>query len=125
VVLMWIHAGMSLRVSGPARCSRQQPPVPPPVPELLQGGNAGGAVTTDLYDTVGRWHLQDQVPIVGNSHELIQHRPVKDGVEGEVDLRDIKDDTLCAVVLRHPESRRERNATARDDGARTHSRERA
>jgi hypothetical protein len=92
--------------------------------KLLQRRDISGAVSTNLDDTIGQQHLQDQVPIVGNGHELVWGRPVKDGVEGEVDLNDVKDDALYAVVLRHPECHREGDATMCDDGARTHSRER-
>jgi hypothetical protein len=62
---------------------------------------------------------------VGNGHELVQDRPADDGLEWEVDLRDVKDDALCAVVLRHPEYHREGDATAQDDGAQAHSQKRA
>jgi hypothetical protein len=54
---------------------------------------------------------------VGNSHELAQGRPANDGVEGEVDLRDIKDDALRSVVLRHLKRHWEGDATAQNDGA--------
>jgi hypothetical protein len=37
---------------------------------------------------------------VGSGHELIQGRLAKDGIEGEVDLRNVEDDALRAVVLR-------------------------
>jgi hypothetical protein len=92
--------------------------------KLLQYGNGGGAVSTDLDDTIGRWYLQDQVPIVDNSHELVQDWPVEDGIEGEVDQRNVEDNTLRVIVIRHPKSHREGDATARDDRAQTHSRER-
>jgi hypothetical protein len=49
--------------------------------------------------------------------------PAEEGVEGEVDLYNIEDDTLSAVVLRHPKSHRKGDATVWDDGAWTHSRE--
>jgi hypothetical protein len=62
---------------------------------------------------------------VGNGHELVQGWLAKDGVEGEVDLRDVEDDALYTVVLKHPESHREGDAIARDDVARAHSREQA
>jgi hypothetical protein len=90
--------------------------------ELLQRENAGGAVSTDLDVVVGRWHLQDQVPIVGDSHELEQGRPAHDGVEEEVDLSDVEEDALRMVVLRHHECDLEGDATAWDDGARAHTR---
>jgi hypothetical protein len=48
-------------------------------------------ISVNLNDTVGRRHLYDYVPVVGDGHELVQGRPADDGVEGEVDLRDVKD----------------------------------
>jgi hypothetical protein len=80
--------------------------------ELLQCGNANRAVYVDLDDTVGRWHLQDQVPIVGDSHELAQGRLTNDGIEWEVDLHNVEEDALCAVVLKHLKGDREGDATA-------------
>jgi hypothetical protein len=71
--------------------------------ELFQRGNTDRAVSADLDDTVGRCHLRDQVPVVSDSHELVQGRPANDGIEGEVDLRDIKDNALRVVVLSRPE----------------------
>jgi hypothetical protein len=59
---------------------------------------------------------------VGKGHELVQGRPVDDGIEGEVDLPNVKDDALCAVVLRHPERHREMDATVWNDRAWAHSR---
>jgi hypothetical protein len=58
---------------------------------------------------------------VGDGHELIQGRPANDGVEGEVDLRDVKEDALRAVVLKRPKCDREGDATTWDDGAQTHT----
>jgi hypothetical protein len=55
---------------------------------------------------------------VGDGHELVQGQLIDDGIEGEVDLRDVKDDTLRAVVLRCPKHHREGDATAWDDAAR-------
>jgi hypothetical protein len=71
--------------------------------ELLKCKDACSVVSADLDDNFGRWHLHDQVPVLGNNHELVQGRHAQDGVEGEVDLYDIEEDALCAVVLRHPE----------------------
>jgi hypothetical protein len=58
---------------------------------------------------------------VVNGHELVQGWLADDGVEGLVDHRDVKDDALRAVVLRHPEYHRDRDAAVRDDGARARS----
>jgi hypothetical protein len=67
----------------------------------------------------------DQVPIVGDGHELVQGWPTNDGIEGEVDLHDVKDDALHTVVLRRPERHEEGDATMRDDRARSHTQKRA
>jgi hypothetical protein len=58
---------------------------------------------------------------VGDSHELVQGRPANDGVEGEVDLHDVKEDALRVVVLRRPECDWEGDATTWDDGAWPHT----
>jgi hypothetical protein len=58
---------------------------------------------------------------MGNGHEPVQGGPTEDGVEGEVDLCDVEDDVLRAVVLMHPESYREGDATTWNDGAGSHS----
>jgi hypothetical protein len=50
---------------------------------------------------------------VGDDHELVQGRPANDGVEREVDLRDIEDDAPRVVVLRCPERDREGDAPHR------------
>jgi hypothetical protein len=89
--------------------------------ELFQHGNTGREVSVDLDDMIGRWHLQDQVPVVGNGHELVQSQPANDGIEGEVDLHNVEDDALRAVVLKRPERHSEGDATARNDGARAHT----
>jgi hypothetical protein len=52
----------------------------------------------------------------------VQGRPANDGIEGEVYLRNIEDDTLRAVVLKRPECDREGHATVWDDGARADTR---
>jgi hypothetical protein len=56
---------------------------------------------------------------VGDDYKLVQGWPAEDGIEGVVDLQDIEEDTLRAVVLRHPESHREGDATVQDDRAQT------
>jgi hypothetical protein len=58
---------------------------------------------------------------VGDGHELVQGRPTNDGVEGEVDLHDVEDDALRAVVLRCLKHDREGDATAWNDGAWAHT----
>jgi hypothetical protein len=58
---------------------------------------------------------------VGDDHELVQGWLANDGVEGEVDLRDIEDDAPRVVVLRCPERDREGDATTQDDGTQAHT----
>jgi hypothetical protein len=43
--------------------------------ELLQCRDPSRVVPTDLDDTIGHRHLQDQVLIVDNDHELVQGWP--------------------------------------------------
>jgi hypothetical protein len=89
--------------------------------ELLQCGNTSGAVSADLDDAVGRRHLQDQVSIVDDDHELVRGQPTNDDIQGEVHLRNIKDDALCVVVLKHPECDRQGDTTMWNDVARVHT----
>jgi hypothetical protein len=60
---------------------------------------------------------------MGNDHELVQGRPAQDGVEGEVDIRDVEEDALHAVVLGRPKSHQDRDATTQHDRPWSHSRE--
>jgi hypothetical protein len=55
---------------------------------------------------------------VGDGHELVQGWPANDVIEVEVDLRDVEDDALHAVVLKRPECDREGDVTTQNDGAR-------
>jgi hypothetical protein len=47
---------------------------------------------------------------MGNGYEPVQGRPANDGIEGEVNLRDVKLDVLGAEVFLGPESYREDDA---------------
>jgi hypothetical protein len=58
---------------------------------------------------------------VGDGHELIQGCPTNGGVEWEVDVHDVKDDALRAVVLRRHECHREGDAITWNDGAQAHT----
>jgi hypothetical protein len=44
---------------------------------------------------------------MGNYHKLVHGRPVQNGIEGEVGLHDVEQDTFHAEVLRRPECDRE------------------
>jgi hypothetical protein len=59
---------------------------------------------------------------MGNGHEPIQGRPPNDGVEGEVDLRDVELDVLHVEVFLRPKCNRERNAPEGIHGLRAYSR---
>jgi hypothetical protein len=89
--------------------------------ELLKCRDACSVVSADLDDVVECRHLQNQVTVVGDGHELVQGRPTQNSIEGEVDLRDVKEDALHAVVLRHLKYHQEGDATARHNGHQTHS----
>jgi hypothetical protein len=93
--------------------------------ELLQRKDACITVSTDLDDATRRWHLQDQVPVVGYDHELVQGQPVHDGIKGEVDLHNVEEDALHAVVLKRPKGDRVGNATVRHNEPWAHYRESA
>jgi hypothetical protein len=47
---------------------------------------------------------------MGNGHEPVQGRPANDGIEGEVNLRNVELDALCAEVFFGPECYRECDA---------------
>jgi hypothetical protein len=49
---------------------------------------------------------------VGDCHKLVSGWPTQNGVEVEVDLYDIEEDTLRAEVLKHPECDWEGDTTA-------------
>jgi hypothetical protein len=91
--------------------------------ELLEHSGVYIAVSADLEDAIRGWHLQDQVSIVGNCHKLIQGWPAHNGIEGEADHHDIKQDTLCVELLRHPECDREEDTTTQHNRHRAQSRE--
>jgi hypothetical protein len=80
--------------------------------EFLQYRDACIAIFAYLEDVIGGQHFQDQVPIVGDYHKLVQGWPAQNGIKGEIDLCDIKEDTLCVNVLRHPECDQEGDTTA-------------
>jgi hypothetical protein len=81
------------------------------------------AMSMDLDDVVGCRHLKDQVPIVGNGHELVHGHPAQDSIEGEADLYNIEEGTICVVVLWCPKHHREGDTTTQHNGHRAHSRE--
>jgi hypothetical protein len=89
--------------------------------QLLDSCKCGGAVAPHVeYPSRGR-HLEDQVPVMGNGHEPVQGRPANDGIEREVNLRNVELDVLSAEVLLSPECNRECDAPKRIHQLRAHS----
>jgi len=60
---------------------------------------------------------------MGNGHEAVEGRPANDGIEREVNLRDIELDVLCAEVLLGPERDQLGDAPQREHRLWAHSRE--
>jgi hypothetical protein len=67
--------------------------------QLLHSRQRSGAVASHGDDPGWRWHLEDQIPVMGNGHEPVQGRPANDGVEQEVNLCNVELDVLCAEVF--------------------------
>jgi hypothetical protein len=70
-----------------------------------------------------RRHIEDQIPVMGNGLELVQGRPTNDGIEREVNLRNVELDVLCAKVFLCPECNRESDAPKGIHRLSAHSRE--
>jgi hypothetical protein len=58
--------------------------------QLFHSRKRSGVVALHSEDPGQRQHLEDQIPVMGNGHEPVQGRPADDGVEGEVNLRDVE-----------------------------------
>jgi hypothetical protein len=78
--------------------------------QLLDGGERSRAVASHGKDPNRGRHLEDQIPIMGNGHEPVQGWPANDGIEWEVNLRNIELDVLSAEVLIGPECNQECDA---------------
>jgi hypothetical protein len=74
--------------------------------QLLNCCHGSGPVSLHCEDPCRGWHLEDQVPIMGNGHEPVQSQPANDGVEWEVHLRNFEMYVLCAEVCLRPERNR-------------------
>jgi hypothetical protein len=106
------HLGMRLGIGSRG--------VPPPVirasgfcrqgVQLLDSYKRSGSVAPHGEDPSRGRHLEDQVPIMGNVHEPVQGRPANDGIEREVNLRNVELDVLSAEVLLNPKCNRECDA---------------
>jgi hypothetical protein len=57
---------------------------------------------------------------MGNRHKLVQGRSSQNAIEGEVDLRDVEQDTFRAKVLKRPECDREGDISTQNDRYRAH-----
>jgi hypothetical protein len=57
--------------------------------QLLDSCKRCGAVAPHGEDPSRGWHLEDQVPVMGNGHEPVQGRPANDGIEREVNLSNV------------------------------------
>jgi hypothetical protein len=83
--------------------------VPPPViwassfcrqgVQLLDCCKHSGVVAPHGEDPNRRQHLEDQIPVMGNGHEPVQGRSANDGIEREVNLRNVELDVLSAEVF--------------------------
>jgi hypothetical protein len=105
--------------------------VPPPVirvsgfyrqgVQLLDSCKRSGAVALHGEDPSRGRHLEDQVPVMGNGHEPVQGRPANDGIEREVNLRNVELDVLSVEVLHSPKCNRECDAPKGIHRLRAHS----
>jgi hypothetical protein len=78
--------------------------------QLFKICKRSGAVALHGEDPCRGRHLEDQIPIIGNGHEPVQGQPANDGIEREVNLRNIELDVLSAEVFLGPECNRECDA---------------
>jgi hypothetical protein len=109
-----IHADLD-GLDGTAACSRWlhlrllgtgSRGVPPPIirassfyrqgVQLLDRCKCSRAVARHGEDPSRGRHLEDQVPVMGNGHEPVQGQPANDGIEREVNLRNVELDILSA-----------------------------
>ena len=67
--------------------------------QFLNCSDTSGAVTPYGEDTDRGRHLLDQIPVMGNGHEVVESRPANDGIERQVHFRNIELDALCVEVL--------------------------
>jgi hypothetical protein len=71
--------------------------------QLLHSRQRSGVVAPHGEDPGWGRHLEDQIPVMGNGHEPVQGRPANDGIEWELNLRNVKLDVLRAEVFLGPE----------------------
>jgi hypothetical protein len=93
--------------------------------QLLDSCKRSGTVAPHGEDPSRGWHLEDQVPVMGNGHEPVQGRPANDGIEREVNLHNIELDILSVEVILSPECNQECDAPKGIHRFRAHSGERA
>jgi hypothetical protein len=91
--------------------------------QLLNSCKLSGTVAPYGEDPSRGWHLEDQIPVMGNDHEPVHGWPANDGIEREVNLRNIELDVLSAEVFLSHECNRECDALKGIHQLRAHSRE--
>jgi hypothetical protein len=89
--------------------------------QLLDSCKRSGAVAPHGEDPSKGRHLEDQVPVMGNGHEPVHGRPTNDGIEREVNLRNVELDVLSVEVFLSPECNRECDAPKGIHRLRAHS----
>jgi hypothetical protein len=91
--------------------------------QLLDSCKRSGAVAPHGEDPSRGQHLEDQVPVMGNGHEPVQGWPANDGIEREVNLRNVELDVLSAEIFLSPECNWECDAPKGIHRLRAHSEE--
>jgi hypothetical protein len=67
--------------------------------QLLNSCKRSRTVAPYGEDPSRGWHLEDQIPVMGNGHEPVHGWPANDGIKREVNLRNIELDVLSAEVF--------------------------
>jgi hypothetical protein len=89
--------------------------------QLLDSCKRSRAVAPHGEDPSRGRYLEDQVLVMGNGHESVQSWPANDGIEREVNLRNVELNVLSAEVLLSPECNRECDAPKGIHRLRAHS----
>ena len=87
----------------------------------LEGAHCISFFTWDRDDPAASRHLEDIVAVMGHGYELGQGWVPEDGIVWQADVRDIKANELCAVVLAFSEGDREADLPYRCGGTVGHS----
>jgi hypothetical protein len=89
--------------------------------QFLNRRHGSGPVALHGEDACRGRHLEDQVPVMGNSHEPVQSRSANNGIEREVHLRNFELHVLRAEVHLGPECDRQGDGSYRVNGIWAHS----